>query len=87
MRKRCALFVLLGLTALYAAAQPYAVRPVRMIVPFEQRSPAVPDTPTIAESGVPGYDYSTWYGLCGVKLKTETQKWANVVRAAKIAPQ
>jgi tripartite-type tricarboxylate transporter receptor subunit TctC len=28
-----------------------------------QRSPAVPDIPTVAESGVPGFDYVTWYGL------------------------
>lgn len=28
-----------------------------------QRAPALPETPTIAESGVPGYEYGTWYGL------------------------
>ena len=28
-----------------------------------KRSPAVPDIPTVAESGVPGFDYVTWYGL------------------------
>ena len=28
-----------------------------------QRAPALPDIPTIAESGVPGYEYGTWYGL------------------------
>jgi tripartite-type tricarboxylate transporter receptor subunit TctC len=28
-----------------------------------QRAPTLPDVPTIAESGVPGYEYSTWYGL------------------------
>ena len=28
-----------------------------------KRSPAVPDVPTVAESGVPGYEYATWYGL------------------------
>jgi len=28
-----------------------------------KRSPAFPDLPTIAEAGVPGYEYSTWYGL------------------------
>ena len=27
------------------------------------RSAAIPDTPTIAEAGVPGYDRSTWFGL------------------------
>jgi tripartite-type tricarboxylate transporter receptor subunit TctC len=27
------------------------------------RSPAVPDLPTIAESGLPGFDLTTWFGL------------------------
>ena len=27
-----------------------------------QRSPAMPDLPTIAESGVPGYDFTAWVG-------------------------
>jgi tripartite-type tricarboxylate transporter receptor subunit TctC len=28
-----------------------------------QRSPAFADLPTIAEAGVPGYEYTTWYGI------------------------
>lgn len=28
-----------------------------------RRSPAVPELPTVAESGVPGFEYVTWYGL------------------------
>ena len=28
-----------------------------------KRSPAVPSIPTVAEAGVPGFDYVTWYGL------------------------
>ena len=28
-----------------------------------KRSPALPNVPTIAEAGVPGYEYTTWYGL------------------------
>jgi tripartite-type tricarboxylate transporter receptor subunit TctC len=27
------------------------------------RAPTLPDVPTIAESGIPGYEYTTWYGL------------------------
>ncbi|MGB6104376.1 MAG: tripartite tricarboxylate transporter substrate binding protein [Pusillimonas sp.] len=47
------------------------------------RSPAMPDVPSVAEAGVPGYDMVTWYGLWApagtpddiVKLvSTETQK-------------
>ena len=30
-----------------------------------QRAPTLPDIPTIAESGVAGYEYTTWYGLLG----------------------
>lgn len=28
-----------------------------------RRSPLMPDLPTIAEAGVPGYDFSAWFGL------------------------
>jgi len=30
-----------------------------------KRSPAAPEIPTVAESGVPGFQYVTWYGLLG----------------------
>jgi tripartite-type tricarboxylate transporter receptor subunit TctC len=28
-----------------------------------KRSPLVPDLPTVAEAGVPGFEYTTWYGM------------------------
>jgi tripartite-type tricarboxylate transporter receptor subunit TctC len=28
-----------------------------------KRSPAMPDLPTVAESGVPGYEAASWYGV------------------------
>jgi len=34
-----------------------------LAVTTAKRSPTVPDLPTIAESGVPGFDISTWYGV------------------------
>lgn len=34
-----------------------------LAVSTKERSPLVPDLPTVAESGVPGYDFSVWYGL------------------------
>jgi tripartite-type tricarboxylate transporter receptor subunit TctC len=97
-----------------------------------KRSHALQEVPTVAESGVPGFEYATWYGVLGpsgipkpivdklnqsivsvlnmpevVKrydnqgmdvrpstveefralLKSETDKWAKVVREAKIPQQ
>ncbi len=34
-----------------------------LAVTTAKRSPAVPDAPTIAEAGVPGYEATLWYGL------------------------
>jgi tripartite-type tricarboxylate transporter receptor subunit TctC len=34
-------------------------------VSSEQRSPDLPDAPTIAESGYPEYRVSVWYGIAG----------------------
>jgi tripartite-type tricarboxylate transporter receptor subunit TctC len=94
-----------------------------------KRLPALPQVPTVAESGLPGYEFTTWYGLTapggtpapivtalhaavvrtigdpavaavlvkqelqpmsntpaefGAFLKAEVDKWARVVRLAKI---
>jgi tripartite-type tricarboxylate transporter receptor subunit TctC len=32
-----------------------------------KRSPLMPDVPTVAESGVPGFEYHTWFGLWAPK--------------------
>jgi len=97
-----------------------------------KRAPTLPAVPTVAEMGVPGYEYSTWYGLLvpartphaiaeklnqatvavlnnpeyrdrllaqgmdpvpstaarfAAYLKSETDKWTKVVRAANIPLQ
>ena len=36
-----------------------------LAVTSARRSTTLPDTPTVAESGVPGYDVTTWYMLLG----------------------
>ena len=36
-----------------------------LAVTSAQRWPAFPDLPTVAESGVPGYDATSWYGILG----------------------
>jgi len=49
-----------------------------------KRSPALPDVPTIAEAGVPGYEYTTWYGVFaprGTAAATITLLNAAVVKA------
>lgn len=96
------------------------------------RSPVLPDVPTVEQSGVPGFEYATWYGILTqsavpkpiverlnktivavmstpdmkqrysrqgmaaipgtsaefvAKLRSETDKWAAVVREAKIPQQ
>ena len=38
-------------------------RLVAVAVTTQKRSSALPDVPTVAESGVPGFDVSTWYGI------------------------
>ncbi len=58
-----------GQVQLYFATMPAAMPHVKsgklapVAVTSARRSPALPDIPTIAESGVPGYEASTWYGL------------------------
>jgi tripartite-type tricarboxylate transporter receptor subunit TctC len=38
----------------------------------QKRSTALPELPTIAESGVPGYEASLWYGFVGpARIPTE----------------
>jgi tripartite-type tricarboxylate transporter receptor subunit TctC len=60
-----------------------------LAVTSAQRSPAVPDLPTIAESGVPGYDITTWYGLWApaATSKDITNRLANEVKAILSQPQ
>ena len=41
----------------------HSSQPRALGVTSAQRAPALPDIPTITESGVPGYEYGTWYGL------------------------
>ncbi len=44
--------------------QPVRSKQLRgLAVTTAQRFPDEPELPTVAESGVPGYDVSSWYGL------------------------
>ena len=42
-----------------------------LAVTTSRRSPAVPDAPTVAEAGVPGYEATFWYGLLAVARTPE----------------
>ena len=51
-----------------------------------QRSPALPDLPTIAESGLPGYEASLWYGFVGpARMPPEIVQRLNTEIAAILA--
>ncbi len=55
-----------GIAVLASAAQQVRDGMVRGIaVTGDRRFPSFPDTPTLAESGVPGYDLTTWNVLLG----------------------
>jgi tripartite-type tricarboxylate transporter receptor subunit TctC len=49
-----------------------------------KRSRALPNVPTIAESGVPGYDAITWYGMMGPKglSRPIAQRWQSLISEA-----
>lgn len=58
-----------GQTELMFDSMPSSIGHIRsgklkaIAVTTAKRAGALPDVPTIAESGVPGYDISTWYGV------------------------
>jgi tripartite-type tricarboxylate transporter receptor subunit TctC len=53
-----------------------------LAVTTPKRSAKVPEVPTVAESGVPGYDVTGWYGLCAPRLPKplETRINADIVK-------
>lgn len=64
-----------------------------LAVTSRQRMPAMPELPTIAESGVPGFDLDQWYGVV-TTLKTPpaivaklSAAIADAVKAPDVAPR
>jgi tripartite-type tricarboxylate transporter receptor subunit TctC len=61
--------LLAGQVSMYFSTTPSSMPFVRagrlraLGITSAQRSPIVPDVPTIAESGLPGYEQSAWHGL------------------------
>jgi tripartite-type tricarboxylate transporter receptor subunit TctC len=67
-----------AITAVIAGEIPMSINPMpevvgqleggtvrALAVTTAQRSPALPDVPTVAEAGVPGYDSAVWWGFLG----------------------
>ena len=52
-----------------------------LAVTTAERDPQLPDTPTIAESGLAGFDTSAWFALLAPKATPETVR-AEIERAA-----
>ncbi len=65
-----------SLTDLLGARIDFVFAPIGLAIPLvkdrkllalavstSSRSPALPDVPTVAEAGVPGFEFDTWYGV------------------------
>lgn len=73
------------LAAVHSHIQSGKLRP--LAVTSAQRFPAVPDVPTIAESGVPGYEAVNWFGMlapAGVDRKIIDKLNAEVNRVLQL---
>jgi len=54
----------MSFTTLLSARPHMATGRIRILgITAAKRSPAIPDIPTIAESGVPGFEANQWYGV------------------------
>ena len=79
----------------FASALPHikAERLRAFAVTSAKRASTLPEVPTIAEAGVPGYEYSTWYGLLapartpGAIIAKLNQVIGDVLNSQKIREQ
>ena len=60
-----------------------------LAIALPQRSPLMPDIPTVAELGLPGFSISLWYGLIGAKgiPKPIVEKLNAAVRTSLADPE
>jgi len=54
-------FVVIGVPAAAPHIRAGKLRPLAVIA--KQRLPALPEVPTVAEAGLPGFEVTTWYGI------------------------
>jgi tripartite-type tricarboxylate transporter receptor subunit TctC len=55
--------LLVGLATVLPYVKARSDKVKALAVTGAKRSPAAPDIPTVAESGVPGFEFDVWYGL------------------------
>jgi tripartite-type tricarboxylate transporter receptor subunit TctC len=63
-----------------------AGRAKALAVTSATRSPALPDVPTVAEAGVPGYEFDVWYGMlypAGTPTPIVAKAAAEIARLSK----
>jgi tripartite-type tricarboxylate transporter receptor subunit TctC len=77
--------VMLSLDSMQSVMPVIRDRRVKAIgIAAAKRSPAAPDIPTMAESGLPGFEVASWYGLlapAGTPREIITRLHAEVVKA------
>jgi tripartite-type tricarboxylate transporter receptor subunit TctC len=67
-----------------SSVQVKAGKLIPLAVTSAQRNPALPNVPTMAEAGLPGYEVRTWYGLWALKGTPKDVKdrmWKEVIAA------
>jgi tripartite-type tricarboxylate transporter receptor subunit TctC len=73
------------------SSQPFiksgALKPIA--VTTQKRSSSLPNVPTIAESGIPGFNFSTWYGMWAPKSMPQpiVQKLSNEIAQITRLPE
>ena len=75
-------FVVIGVPAAAPHVRSGKLRALAVIAP--QRLPALPEVPTVAEAGLPGFEVTTWYGIlapAGTPRPIITRLNAEIVKA------
>ena len=71
---------------LVAVGQVKAGRVLALAVSTASRSPMFPNVPTVAEAGIPGFEYDQWYGLL-IAAKTPASVGEHVEQGGRANPR
>ena len=55
---------------------------VALAVTGASRTETLPEVPTVAESGLPGYAATGWYAMFGPDCQVRSREWAVIAMAA-----